>query len=168
MQTWTCRVVNLSSTVSLLALKRCSPELQQKFTSETITEEELVGLMNKFVEDIRNGVHQKEGWPHQKFTAYAMTKLGINILSRIQARKLSEQRSEDRIFLNACCPGWVRSDMGGPKALKSLEEGAETPVYLALLPLNAEGPHGQFVLEKKVEWEPGSELPAWLQLCGAL
>ncbi|KAI5941469.1 carbonyl reductase [NADPH] 1-like [Manis javanica] len=160
------RVVNLSSTLSLLALKCCSPELQRKFTSDTITEEELVGLMNKFVKDIRNSVHQKEGWPHQKFAAYAMTKLGINVLSRIQARKLSEQKSGDRILLNACCPGWVRSDMGGPEALKSLEEGAETPVYLALLPSNAEGPHGEFALEKKVvQWEPGSELPAWVQLC---
>ncbi|KAI5182156.1 Carbonyl Reductase [Nadph] 1 [Manis pentadactyla] len=56
------RVVNLSSTLSLVALKCCSPELQQKFTSETITEEELVGLMNKFVEDTINGVHLKEIW----------------------------------------------------------------------------------------------------------
>lgn len=142
------RVVNVSSIVSLRALKNCSPELQQKFTSETITEEELVGLMNKFVEDTKNGVHQKEGWPN---TAYGVTKIGVTVLSRIQARKLSEQRSGDKILLNSCCPGWVRSDMGGPKALKSPEEGAETPVYLALLPSDAQGPHGQFVMEKKVE-----------------
>ncbi|KAI5941467.1 carbonyl reductase [NADPH] 1-like [Manis javanica] len=160
------RVVNLSGLLSLVALKSCSPELQQKFTSETITEEELVRLMNKFVEDTKNGVHLKEGWPHLSFTSYAVTKLGITVLSRIQARKLSEQRTGDKILLNSCCPGWVRTNLGGPKALKSPEEGAETPVYLALLPSDADGPHGQFVMEKKVEqWEPSSELPPWLQLC---
>ncbi|ELW67865.1 Carbonyl reductase [NADPH] 1 [Tupaia chinensis] len=126
------RVVNVSSMVSVMALKKCSPELQQKFRSETITEEELVELMNKFVEDTKKGVHQKEGWPN---TAYGVTKIGVTVLSRIHARKLR----------------WVSTDMAGPKATKSPEEGAETPVYLALLPPNADGPHGQFVSEKKVE-----------------
>ena len=144
------RVVNVSSFVSVNSLKKCSPELQQKFQSETITEEELVGLMNKFVEDTKSGVHRKEGWPD---TAYGVTKIGVTVLSRIHARKLSEQRGGDKILLNACCPGWVRTDMAGPKAPKSPEEGAETPVYLALLPSDAEGPHGEFVSEKKVvQW----------------
>ena len=144
------RVVNVSSFVSVNSLKKCSPELQQKFRSETITEEELVGLMNKFVEDTKNGVHRKEGWPD---TAYGVSKIGVTVLSRIHARKLSEQRGGDKILLNACCPGWVRTDMAGPKAPKSPEEGAETPVYLALLPSDAEGPHGELISEKKVlQW----------------
>ncbi|NP_001076218.1 carbonyl reductase [NADPH] 1 [Oryctolagus cuniculus] len=142
------RVVNVSSMTCLRALKSCSPELQQKFRSETITEEELVGLMKKFVEDTKKGVHQTEGWPD---TAYGVTKMGVTVLSRIQARHLSEHRGGDKILVNACCPGWVRTDMGGPNATKSPEEGAETPVYLALLPPDAEGPHGQFVMDKKVE-----------------
>uniref|UniRef100_A0A671DRX6 Carbonyl reductase 1 n=1 Tax=Rhinolophus ferrumequinum TaxID=59479 RepID=A0A671DRX6_RHIFE len=140
------RVVNVSSNVSLRALKSCSPgvELQQKFRNEAISEEELVG----FMEDTRNGIHQKEGWPN---SAYGMRKIGITVLSRIHARNLREQRRGDKILLNACYPGWVRTDMARPKATKSPEEGAETPVYLALLSSDAEGPHGQFVMEKKVE-----------------
>ncbi|XP_003420697.2 carbonyl reductase [NADPH] 1 [Loxodonta africana] len=142
------RVVNVSSMVSLGALRSCSPELQQKFRSETITEEELVALMNKFVEDTKNGVHQKEGSPN---TAYGVSKIGVTVLSRIYARNLSAQRGGDKILLNACCPGWVRTDMAGPRATKSPEEGAETPMYLALLPSDADGPHGQFVTEERVE-----------------
>ncbi|OWK05827.1 CBR1 [Cervus elaphus hippelaphus] len=199
------RVVNVSSFVSVNSLKKCSPELQQKFQSETITEEELVGLMNKcvedtksrvhrkkggpdninevtnqrhgpllkpahqklqqklrsetiseeelvglmnkFVEDTKSGVHRKEGWPN---TTYGVTKIGVTVLSRIQTRKLSEQRGGDKILLNACCPGLVRTNTAGPKVPKSPEEGAETLVYLALLPSDAEGPHGEFVSEKKV------------------
>lgn len=142
------RVVNVSSTVSVSALARCSEDLQQKFRSETITEEELVKLMTKFVEDAKNGVHEKEGWPN---TAYGVSKIGVTVLSRIQARMLNEKRKADQILLNACCPGWVRTDMSGPKATKSPDEGAETPVYLALLAPDADGPHGQFVSEKKVQ-----------------
>uniref|UniRef100_A0A8D1SSE7 Carbonyl reductase (NADPH) n=1 Tax=Sus scrofa TaxID=9823 RepID=A0A8D1SSE7_PIG len=100
------RVVNVSSTEGVRALNECSPELQQKFKSETITEEELVGLMNKFVEDTKNGVHRKEGWSD---STYGVTKIGVSVLSRIYARKLSEQRAGIKILLNACCPGWVRT-----------------------------------------------------------
>ncbi|XP_067421651.1 carbonyl reductase [NADPH] 1-like [Emydura macquarii macquarii] len=142
------RVVNVSSIMSVRALARCSQDLQQKFRSDTITEEELVKLMTKFVEDTKNGVHEKEGWPN---TAYGVSKIGVTVLSRIQARMLNEKRKADQILLNACCPGWVRTDMAGPNATKSPEEGAETPVYLALLSPDADGPHGQFVSEKKVQ-----------------
>ena len=158
-------VVNVSSIMSFVALEYCSPGLQQKFRSETITEEELVGLMNKFVDDVKNGVHQNEGWPDMKVVTYGVSEMGLTVLSRIYARKLSEQRRGDKILLNACCPGWVRTDMGGPKGIKTVEEGAETPVYLALLPLDAKGPHGEFVMEKKVEqWGLRPQFPPWVPL----
>ncbi|XP_049730778.1 carbonyl reductase [NADPH] 1-like [Elephas maximus indicus] len=121
------RVVNVSSMVSLGALRSCSPELQQKFRSETITEEELVALMNKFVEDTKNGVHQKEGWPN---TAYGVSKIGVTVLSRIYARNLSAQRGGDKILLNACCPGWVRTDMAGPRATKKPRRRSGDPRVL--------------------------------------
>ncbi|XP_042812577.1 carbonyl reductase [NADPH] 1-like [Panthera tigris] len=149
--TLTGRVATVSSIMSFIVLNNCSSELQQKFRSETITEEELVGLMNKFPEDTKSGVHRKEGCPDMKVLTYGVSKMGITVLSRIHARKLSEQRRGNRILLNACCPRWVRTDMGRPTAIKSPEEGAETPIYLALLPSDAKGPDGEFVMEKNIE-----------------
>uniref|UniRef100_A0A8D0H053 carbonyl reductase (NADPH) n=1 Tax=Sphenodon punctatus TaxID=8508 RepID=A0A8D0H053_SPHPU len=108
---------------------------------------ELVKLMETFVADTKKGVHEKEGWPN---TAYGVSKIGVTVLSRIQARMLNEKRKADQILLNACCPGWVRTDMAGPKAPKTPDEGAETPVYLALLPPGADGPHGQYLSEKTI------------------
>lgn len=141
------RVVNVSSVMSSIALNRCSPELQARFRSNDITEEELVGLMERFVQEAQAGAHSQGGWPD---TAYGVSKTGLTVLSRIHARKLRHERPADQILLNACCPGWVRTDMAGPTATKSPDEGAITPVYLALLPAGAGEPQGQFVMDKKV------------------
>ncbi|XP_078376614.1 carbonyl reductase [NADPH] 1-like isoform X2 [Oculina patagonica] len=139
------RVVNVSSTAGRLS--QLSEELQKKFSSPTLTEEGLISLMNQFVQDVKDGVHKDKGWSN---TAYGTSKVGVTALSKIHARALTEDPRED-ILLNACCPGWVRTDMAGPKAPKTIDEGAETPVYLALLPPNAGKPHGEFVRDKMVQ-----------------
>lgn len=131
-----------------VALGRCSPDLQARFRSDDITEEELVGLMERFVKDAQEGIHTQKGWPN---TAYGVSKTGVTTLTRIHSWKLTQERPGDGILLNACCPGWVRTDMAGPNATKSPDEGAITPVYLALLPAGSKEPHGQFVSEKTVQ-----------------
>ncbi|KAM5281185.1 carbonyl reductase [NADPH] 3 [Ctenodactylus gundi] len=142
------RVVNISSLQGSRALESCSEDLQEKFRSDTLTEGDLVDLMSKFVEDAKNEVHEREGWPS---SAYGVSKLGVTVLSRILAQQLDEKRKADRILLNACCPGWVKTDMAGDQGSRTVEEGAETPVYLALLPPDATGPQGQLVRDKVVQ-----------------
>ena len=68
--------MNVSSFVSARTLNQCSPALQQRFRSEDITEEELVGLMEQFVEKAKKGEHKDAGWPE---TAYGVSKTGLTV-----------------------------------------------------------------------------------------
>jgi len=72
------------------------------------------------------------------FPAYRMSKAALNALTRITAAEIGP----GDIKINAMCPGWVRTDLGGPNATRTVDKGAETAVWLALLP--ADGPTGGF------------------------
>jgi NAD(P)-dependent dehydrogenase (short-subunit alcohol dehydrogenase family) len=81
-------------------------------------------------------------WP-----AYSVSKASLNALTVMLA---SELRGTN-ILVNAVCPGWVRTDMGGSNATRSVEEGAATPVWLATLP--GGGPTGHNYYDKKrISW----------------
>jgi NAD(P)-dependent dehydrogenase (short-subunit alcohol dehydrogenase family) len=81
------------------------------------------------------------------YPAYRMSKSALNALTRITAVELAN----NGVKVNACCPGWVRTDMGGPTATRSVEEGADTPVWLATLP--EDGPTGGFFRDRKpIPW----------------
>ncbi|MEL6623808.1 MAG: SDR family oxidoreductase [Pseudomonadota bacterium] len=76
--------------------------------------------------------------------AYRMSKAALNALTRTTAVELAAEP----IKVNAMAPGWVRTDMGGPNASKSVEEGADTVVWLATLP--EDGPSGLFFEDRVV------------------
>lgn len=78
--------------------------------------------------------------------SYSITKAALNALTVSLARSLRGD-----VKVNACCPGWVRTRMGGADADRSPEEGADTVVWLATLPES--GPSGGFFRDRAVvEW----------------
>jgi NAD(P)-dependent dehydrogenase (short-subunit alcohol dehydrogenase family) len=111
---------------------------------------EVVPLMKKLrygrIVNISSGLgqlHQMgEGSP-----AYRVSKAALNALTKTLAAEVAGSG----ILVNSMSPGWVRTDMGGEEAPRSVEEGAETAVWLSLLPSN--GPTGQFFRDRKpIPW----------------
>ena len=78
------------------------------------------------------------GWP-----AYRISKTALNAVTKVFAAEVKGFN----ILVNSVCPGWVKTDMGGPNAQKTVEQGAETIVWLATLPYN--GPSGGFFRERR-------------------
>jgi NAD(P)-dependent dehydrogenase (short-subunit alcohol dehydrogenase family) len=76
--------------------------------------------------------------------AYCVSKTLLNAITK----QLAHELKDNNISVNAVCPGWVRTDMGGAGATRPVEKGAETPVWLS-----SEAPQdltGLFFRDKKV------------------
>ncbi|MBL8382832.1 MAG: SDR family oxidoreductase [Burkholderiales bacterium] len=79
--------------------------------------------------------------------AYRISKAALNAATAVFAAEMAGTP----VKINACCPGWVASDMGGAEAPKTLRQGAETAVWLATLPAN--GPTGGFFRDRaRIDW----------------
>ena len=79
--------------------------------------------------------------------AYSLSKAALNALTRLVAHT-GQGRN---VLVNAVDPGWVRTDMGGAAAPRSLAQGADTIVWCATLPDG--GPTGGFFHDRRpIAW----------------
>lgn len=132
------RVVMVSS--GLGSLDCLGPELRAEFDAPGLDRDQLLALVERFLSDVRQGSHTKAGWPS---SAYRVSKVALNALTRVLARELPRE-----LCINAVCPGWVQTDMGGAGATLPVEQGADTIVWAACL--GPGGPRGEFLRERSV------------------
>lgn len=95
------RIVNVSSAGS--SLSGYSSEIQARFRSSKMNLTDLEQMINEYQEAANNGTESRNGWKSQ---AYSVSKAAINAMTAVLAR------DNAGLTINACCPGWVDTDMG--------------------------------------------------------
>ena len=100
------------------------PALRARFADPHLTRDQLIALVDEFVAGVEAGSFREAGWPA---SAYRVSKAAIIALAKLMARDLASRG----IRVNAVCPGWVRTRMGGHSAPRSVEQGAASVVWAA-------------------------------------
>ncbi|XP_059599059.1 (+)-neomenthol dehydrogenase isoform X2 [Vitis vinifera] len=109
--------------------------------AENLTEETVIEVLNQFLKDFKEGLLEAKSWP-TFFSAYRVSKAALNAYTRLLAKKYPT------FCINCVCPGYVKTDINYNSGILTVEEGAESPVRLALLPDG--GPSGLFFVRKEV------------------
>lgn len=139
------RIVNIASMTGHLRILS-SEELKGRFLN-CKSLDELEGLIQNFVDDVKAGTHVEKGWANSN---YGMSKLGVIALTRVMAHRETEMYPGTPLLITSCCPGYCATDMTSHKGGRTAEHGARTPAMLALA---NSVPNGRFFTdEAEVEW----------------
>lgn len=138
------RIVNVCSQEGLLTPSRYSKEIISNLTNPALTIADIEKFIQGYIRACEEGNRRQKGYPE---SAYRVSKAAEIALTFIQSRELKSRN----IIVNGCCPGYVNTDMTSHKGPLTIEEGADTPIYLATF--EGSEPNGKFVyLRKPMEW----------------
>ncbi|KAK5718545.1 hypothetical protein LTR15_008276 [Elasticomyces elasticus] len=139
------RMVNVSSMSG--KLNKYSEEIRNAFLQAAQTDVPAVtALMEKFKSAVSEGKEKEAGFPS---AAYAVSKAGETAFTKVIA--MEEAKRNRGVLVNACCPGYVKTDMTRGGGAKTPDEGAQTPVMLALHDIGGKT-GGFWQSEKEIEW----------------
>lgn len=139
------RLVNVSSMSG--KLNKYSDTLRDAFISASQTGvPACTSLMESFAKAVADGKEKEQGWPS---AAYAVSKAGTTAMTKAIAKE--EDGKGRGVLVNACCPGYVKTDMTKGGGAKTPDEGAQTPVLLALGDIKGQS-GGFWQSEKIIEW----------------
>ncbi|KAM3746482.1 hypothetical protein ACB098_06G205700 [Castanea mollissima] len=108
---------------------------------ENLTEEKVDEVLEDFLKDYKEGSLEVRGWP-TFLSAYTVSKAAMNAYTKIIAKKYSS------FCINCVCPGFVKTDINRNTVILPVEEGAASPVRVALLPNG--GPSGLFFVRQEM------------------
>ncbi|RWW16501.1 hypothetical protein BHE74_00009017 [Ensete ventricosum] len=106
---------------------------EQLLKDDCLSEELIDEMVGNFLCQVKEGTWASNGWP-QMYTDYSVSKLAVNLYTRLMARTLADRPEGHKIYINCYCPGWVKTAMTGWAGNASAEEGADTGIWVALLP----------------------------------
>lgn len=121
------------------------PEMREQLRDpeSTLTQRQIDDVCGSFLAAIEAGKEEADKFGF----AYSIAKVLLNAYSRLLNKRVSERPEGHKIYVNSVHPGGVMTDMN-PIGTVTIEEGADTGVWLSLLP-KGDTPSGLFFFQRK-------------------
>ncbi|CAF1466213.1 unnamed protein product [Rotaria sordida] len=144
------RVINVASACGSILLYEASKDLQEKYSSSTLTTEQLDRLVEDFISAIATNTTEELGYnPKSSYLIYSVTKAAVIALTQIEARQWSSAKN---VLILSVCPGYCATDINknAPDA-RPAEFGADSILYVVNAP--------QSELKNGCFYRDGQQLP---------
>jgi len=130
------RVVILSSLVAPMALHKVKKLHAARYESfiksnPPMPRSEVLSVFKGYEASVKAGTFEADGWADD--AAYSLSKLGDTLLTRAMQEEFNKTPERD-IVVNAADPGYVNTSMSSGKGPLTIDQGADSPYYLAQLP----------------------------------
>ncbi len=142
--TSSCSIINISSVAGKRAMEMMSEQVKQRFLADSLTIQQLDELLEEFFQSVQSGTHKSSGWPE---SGYGVSKAALSMWTRILARQFNQQ--DKQLSINACCPGFVKTEMSSFNGILTPDQGAETPMEIVKAILQGKKINGTFWANKK-------------------
>ncbi|KAH7864674.1 hypothetical protein Vadar_032487 [Vaccinium darrowii] len=124
-------------------IEACIPLLRSSDSPRIVNVSSEMGKLKNIPSEWAKGVlNDAESLTEEKIDEVLISKAAMNAYTRVVAKEYQTFR------INCVCPGFVKTDINNNTGILSVEEGAASPVRLALLP--DDGPTGCFFVRKEV------------------
>jgi carbonyl reductase 1 len=133
------RIVNVCSQAGVM-INHYADNWINLFKNTDYTEGDIDNFVEQYKAAAKEEKRKERGFCE---SAYRVSKAAEIAYTLLQSAQLKSKN----ITVNACCPGYVDTDMTSHKGPLTIAEGADTPIYLATHP---DAPKGQFVYQRKI------------------
>lgn len=129
------RIINVASEVGAWTLHEMSEDLQKKYQSPTLTEEQIDALLNEFISAIQTNTEGKLGYNEKSLAlVYGVSKTALIALTQVEARQWSGAKN---VLVLSVCPGYCATDMNaGRPGARPPELGADSILHPVKAPAN--------------------------------
>ena len=136
------RIINVASEVGAWTLHEMSNDLQNKYKSPTLTEEQIDALLKDFISALESNTVGKLGYNEKSpYLIYGTSKAALIALTRVEAREWSGAKN---VLVLSVCPGYCATDLNhNAPGARPAELGADSILHPATAPTN-ELVNGQF------------------------
>jgi carbonyl reductase 1 len=136
------RVVNVCSSMGVM--KSVYDQKHVERLKNASSEKEIDEFVEEYIQAAKDNNRKEKGFPE---SAYRVSKAAEIALTLLHHRKYSKEKG---INFYACCPGYVNTDMTNHNGHLTIQEGADTPTFLAT---DENAPEGRMVyLRKPIDW----------------
>eukprot|EP00830_Metopus_es_P012250 TRINITY_DN265_c0_g1_i1.p1 TRINITY_DN265_c0_g1~~TRINITY_DN265_c0_g1_i1.p1 ORF type:complete len:324 (+),score=65.04 TRINITY_DN265_c0_g1_i1:99-974(+) len=109
-------------------------EFKAKMQNPALTKEGLFALFNEYHDSVAGKKCKPEEviFAKSPYPVYSLSKLFLNVYTKIFAQYPTILARNIQVY--SCCPGWTKTDLGGPSAILTIPEGAICPCFVVNLP----------------------------------